>query len=579
KKEFDTEQRIKELEAKRKLQRARITAIVFGSLAAIALVAFVYAFMQQAEAERQAEIAINNEKLAKLNETEALRQKEIAQRERDAADSARLVAIKAREAEALQREEAEKRRVQAELAEAEAKKQKAQADLNAIAARKAEGEANANAERADRNAERAEREKYLAAAKAMAIKSKELGNDLALEGLVAQQAYVFNKKYGGYEYNSDVYGGLYTALKNWEEPLTKSLQAHTNGAARVLKTSDKGNVIYSGGSDGRIIRWNFANQQWNAEMIVDKRQDYMVFTLDISPDGNTLVVGGLYPSNPEANYAELYDLRNLSVPARKIPGFRYNIENLHFTPDGKGFYARDNSGLSIKYSDLTTVREVITPDEKIVSLDLNNNGTLLAGAGDKGTLYIWDINKNFAVTRLSISTWLSAVCFAPDGRQIVVGSRNGLLKIVSNGIVIRDLPGHSSQIEDIKFNHAGTFMASASKDYSVRLWNFRKLNEQPITVSDHDWVWSVTFSPDDSQLLAGINSVRETVKGIDQTIHAYPTDFNGMASLLCERVQRNLTKDEWEIYVGNLEDYPWQKTCENYPGIDARVTNTKKAGK
>ncbi|HMR56945.1 MAG TPA: High-affnity carbon uptake protein Hat/HatR, partial [Cyclobacteriaceae bacterium] len=64
KKEFDTEQRIKELEAKRKLQRARITAIVFGSLAAIALVAFVYAFMQQAEAERQAEIAINDEKLA-----------------------------------------------------------------------------------------------------------------------------------------------------------------------------------------------------------------------------------------------------------------------------------------------------------------------------------------------------------------------------------------------------------------------------------------------------------------------------------------------------------------------------------
>ena len=581
KKEFDTEQRIKELEAKRKLQRARITAIVFGSLAAIALVAFVYAFMQQAEAERQAD-------LARTNEAKALEQQKIAEEERDkakiaqqAAEDAKVAAEAAQAAEAKQRAEAEKRRVQAELAEAEAKRQREQADKNAIAARKAEGEANANAERADRNAERAEREKYLAAAKAMAIKSKELGNDLALEGLVAQQAYMFNKKYGGYEYNSDVYGGLYTALKNWEEPLTKSLQAHTNGAARVLKTSDKGNVIYSGGSDGRIIRWNFANHQWNAEMIVDKRQDYMVFTLDISPDGNTLVAGGLYPANPEANYAELYDLRNLSAPAKKITGFKYNIENLHFTPDGKGFYARDNSGLSIKYSDLTTTREVITPDEKIVSLDLNGNGTLLAGAGDKGTLFVWDINKNFAATKLNISNGLSAVSFAPDGRQIVVGSRNGLLKIVSNGMVIRDLPGHSSQIEDIKFNHAGTFMASASKDYSVRLWNFRKLNEQPITVSDHDWVWSVTFSPDDSQLLAGIQSVRETFKGIDQTIHAYPTDFNGMATLLCEKIKRNLTSDEWEIYVGNLQDYPWQKTCENYPGIQSGTTvNTnKKPGK
>ncbi|MBN8650681.1 MAG: High-affnity carbon uptake protein Hat/HatR [Cytophagales bacterium] len=579
KKEFDTEQRIKELEAKRKLQRARITAIVFGTLAGIALIAFVYAFVQQAEANRQKITAENNA-------VEALKQQKIAEEERDkariaqeAAEKAKLEAEAAQIAEAEQRKKAEENEQRAREQEAEALKQKSRAEEKEKLAIDNEKKAVANAERADRNAERAEREKYLAAAKAMAIKSKELGNDLALEGLVAQQAYMFNKKYGGYEYNSDVYGGLYTALKNWEEPLTKSLQAHTNGAARALETHGKGNHIYSGGSDGRIIRWNYANKQWNAEMIVDKRLDYMVFTLDTSPDGNTLIAGGLFPSNPESNYAELYDLRNPSTPVKKIPGFKHNIENIHFTPDGKGFYARDNSGHSIKFSDLTTTKEVIKSDEKIVSLDLNENGTLLAGAGDKGNLYVWDINKNFAVTKVNISNGLSAVCFAPDGRQIVVGSRNGLLKIVSNGIVIRDLPGHSSQIEDIKFNHAGTFMASASKDYSVRLWNFRKLNEQPITVSDHDWVWSVTFSPDDSQLLAGINSVRETVKGIDQTIHAYPTDFNGMSSLLCERVKRNLSKDEWEIYVGNLEDYPWQKTCENYPGIEARLTNTKKAGK
>ena len=207
---------------------------------------------------------------------------------------------------------------------------------------------------------------------------------------------------------------------------------------------------------------------------------------------------------------------------------------------------------------------------------MNEKGTLLAGAGDDGNLYVWDINKNFAVTKTKISNGLTAVCFAPDGRQIVTGDRSGVLRIVNNGIVIRDLPGHSSQIEDIKFNHAGTFMASASKDYSVRLWNFRKLNEQPITLSDHDWVWSVTFSPDDSQLLAGINSVRETVKGVDQTIHAYPTNFEVMADLLCKKTDRNMTKEEWEIFVA--EDLPYEKTCENHPGAQSKTT-TKKAGK
>ncbi|MBN8575568.1 MAG: High-affnity carbon uptake protein Hat/HatR [Cytophagales bacterium] len=571
KKEFDTEQRIKELEAKRKLQRARITAIVFGSLAAIALVAFVYAFMQQAEANRQADLARQNEARAKENEAKALEQQKIAETERDRADAARKEAVAAQEAEAEQRKLAQENERKAKEQEAEALRQKGFAEANERTASANEKLAIANAERADRNAERAEREKYLAASKAMAIKSKELGNDLALEGLVAQQAFKFNKKYGGYEYNSDVYGGLYTALKNYGDPLTKSLEAHKNGAARALETHGKGNHIYSGGSDGKIIKWHFLNGEWKAEVIVEARQDYLVFTIDTSTDGNWLVAGGLYPINAVANYAELYDLRNLSAPAKKIYGFRHNIENVHFTPDGKGFYARDNSGHSIKYSDLTSSKEVIVPEEKIVSLDLNENGSLLAGAGDKGNLYVWDIAKNFAATKTKVSDGLTSVCFAPDGRQIITGSRNGLITIISNGLKIRELQGHGSQIEDIKFNHAGTFMASASKDYTVRLWNFQKLNEQPIILSDHDWVWNVTFTPDDSQLLAGINSVRETVKGTDQTIHAYPTNFNNMATLLCERVKRNLTEEEWVIYVGNLEDFKYDLTCEQYPsGLQSR---------
>ncbi len=585
KKEFDTEQRIKELEQKRKLQRARVTAIVFGTLAGIALIAFVYAFVQQGIAKDNAQRAIANEAKAIANEAKAIEQQKIAEQQRDIADKARLEAEEARKAEELQRAAAEQRRIEAEAAKSEAERQRIKADENAIAARKAEGEAKANEKLANENADKARREKYLSLAKAMAIKSKELGNTLSLEALVAQQAYKFNKEFKGYEFNSDVYGGLYTALKNYDHPLTKSLEAHKKGGARALETHGTGNHIYSGGSDGLIIKWNYANSKWNAEYLVDSaarvKVAYLVFTIDTSPDGNWLAAGGLYPTNPDANYAELYDLKNPKAPAKKIYGFKSNIENIHFTPDGKGFYARDNSGRSIKYSDLTTVKEVITTQEKIVSLDLNEAGTLMAGAGADGNLYIWDVTKNYAATKLSISKGLSAVCFAPDGRQIIAGDRDGILRIISNNMVVRELPGHSGQIESIKFNHAGTFMASASKDYSVRLWNFRKLNEQPIILSDHDWVWDVTFTPDDSQLIAGIQSIRETVKGVDQTIHAYPTNFEVMANILCEKAQRNMDKNEWEIFVTPIdEDSPYEKTCENYPGIQSSTNvPTKKAGK
>jgi WD40 repeat protein/energy-coupling factor transporter ATP-binding protein EcfA2 len=578
KKEFDTEQRIKELEQKRKLQRARVTAIVFGTLAAIALVAFVYAFVQSAEAKRQERLAVDNAIIAEKNAEEAIQQRKEAETQRDLAKLAQIRAEEAQKAEAAQKLLAEQRREQAEIAEAEAKKQRAEAEKNAIAARKAEGEAKANEKLAKDNADKATRERYLATASRMAIKSKELVNDPEQEAIVAQQAYLFNKKFNGYPYNSDIYSGLYYALKNNGDPLTRSLEAHKNGAARALETHGKGNHIYSGGSDGQIIRWSYANNQWNAEVIMDetkRKEPYLVFSMDTSPDGNRLAAGGLYPVNRDANYIELYDLQNIGSAPRKITGFVSDVENLHFTPDGAGLYARDNSGFSIKYSDLSSAKEVINSKEKITSLDLNQNGTMLAGAGANGNLYLWDIAKNYAVTTIKMAKGLSAVKFAPDGRQLIVGDLDGVLYVVSNNLIIRTLAGHSSQIEDIDFNHAGTFMASASKDHTVRLWNFRQLNQQPILLSDHDWAWSVAFTPDDSQLMVGINTVRQTAKGVDQTIHAYPTDFEVMKDILCGKVTRNMTQEEWDIFVA--EDLPYEKTCENYPGVNQ--STTKKGGK
>src|SRR5688500_13845312 len=51
KKEWETEQRIKELEQKRKLQRARIVALVLASATIISLIFLVFAFVQKSAAD------------------------------------------------------------------------------------------------------------------------------------------------------------------------------------------------------------------------------------------------------------------------------------------------------------------------------------------------------------------------------------------------------------------------------------------------------------------------------------------------------------------------------------------------
>jgi len=281
------------------------------------------------------------------------------------------------------------------------------------------------------------------------------------------------------------------------------------------------------------------------------------------------VAGGLFPAERDANYVYIFDLSKPGSEPKKIPGFISDVENINFTPDNKGFYARSNSGKSIMYSDLNTAREVISCKEKITSIDLNPDGTKLTGGGVNGNLYIWDLKNNYAANSYSILNEkdILTVAYTPKGTEIVIGGENGEVRIVvaNSGIVRKTLPGHTSHIEQIKFSHSGKFMATASKDKSIRLWNMEDLNKQPQVLNDHDWVWSMAFSPDDNQIMAGIHSVVQNIdpKDVDYTIHAWPTRINSMSSKLCGYAKKNLSKDEWEQFVG--EDLPYQSTCPNLP--------------
>lgn len=573
KKEFETEQRIKELEQKRKLQRARTTAIVFGVITGFALIALVYAFVQKGIADENLKQATIARAAADKNAIEANRQKDLAQKAALEAEAQRKKAVAAAEEARKQQKIAEEAQKAAQLSEARAKQNEAEA----IAQRK---EALLQKQKADKAADdarkaqaEAERQRLLAVAKAIELKSSQI-NDKELRALLAQQGYNFHSKNAGYEFDNEVYNGLFGALNALSDPMTNSLNGHTS-SARALVTSVKNNAIYSGGSDGRIILWTLGNSgTWKGDTLSkfvapgERTAYYQIYSMDISNDGNYLAAGGLFPADRNANYVYLFDLRNPSAAPKKITGFVSDVENICFTPDNKGFFARCNSGKSIMYSDLNTAKEVINASkEKITSIDLSPDGTKLAGGGINGNLFIWDVRNNFAVNSYSILNGkdILTVAYTPKGTDVIVGGETGEIRIFTGGIVRKTLPGHTSHIEQVKFSHTGTFMATASKDKSIRLWNMSDLNKPPQVLSDHDWVWGMAFSPDDNQIMAGINSIIQNIgpNDVDYTIHAWPTKISAMSNKLCTYVTQNMSKDNWDQYVD--KDIPYEATCSNLP--------------
>ena len=97
------------------------------------------------------------------------------------------------------------------------------------------------------------------------------------------------------------------------------------------------------------------------------------------------------------------------------------------------------------------------------------------------------------------------VSFSPDGRLVLSASRDYSVKVwdASTGIMVLSLVGHSGSVNAACFSPCGAYIASASDDGTVRFWRTRD-GTCMTTLSDHKaQVQHVVFSPDGKTVTSG----------------------------------------------------------------------------
>jgi energy-coupling factor transporter ATP-binding protein EcfA2 len=549
---YDAELKNQEMMQRRVLRRTRATAVILGIAFIVAIIFFVFAYLQkiQADQERLAaeasrQEAITQSKIAEANKLEA-EQKTI-----EVENFSKQLQLSNDELkEAYVKLTFEKNR--AELAFLKAKEEEAKAIAAGEQERAAKELAELKSEEAQLNYRFANKLYMLAVAQNLATKSVQEDDDNNLKGLMAMQGYIYNKRHEGKVYEPYIYNGLYSALKRINGTTYNAMKI--NGPSRTHLRSlvvSKKNGFYLSGADGRVYQGDL-NKLTNTA--TSYATEYPSKVIALSTDETYLVNGS------DSTFIQIYDLTGANRP-KVVRGFTGPTNDIEFLPDNSGFIVSSGGNTLSLVNQNTGDRTVLaTLPYELKSISLSSDGKLLAGASWSGHVVLFNLEtKATSIIAQDPPNRILSVKFSPTGKYLAYGvdditNKRGLVKLLNfETQETRQFSGHRAGVNDVAFSPDEKLLASAGSDKRLQLYVLENPEDLPVIMDNNSgFIWDIEFAKGSDYLIAACS---------ESEIRVWPTNPALLAEQICPKLTRNMTQEEWKKYVGYGEETPYENTC------------------
>jgi WD40 repeat protein len=527
--EYLEEEQNKIIQQKKKVRRTKQITRIFGIALLIAIGITLFEYVQKSTLERQSLIAE--------------KQKIQTAKEKAIADSFAVIVIK--------------HKIISDSTASAALKDAAVAREQKIVADVQKSFAERNAEKALRQKNLAfeqkdvvQRLRMLSVSKSMSLRSLQMTGQKDLQTLLAYQAYLFNKMNNGPDNDADIYAGLYNVALQYGSINYKSFKGH-NGDIKSIAFVPGKNEFYTSGNDGKILKWSLEKNNQTLQVIYSGSD--IMDVLSVSPDASWLACGG------SGSFIRMIPLKGNNI-GYELAGHKGGIKSLIFSYDGKYLYSAALDGKVLKWDIAArTSVNVATGSMEITSIDISSGGNYLAGISTDGNVVVWNPEQNSDNFKIETTGKnIKVVKFNPENNLLAIGDADGNVELWDINLhkKLSEVKAHTGRVNDIKFNTSLKQMATAGEDKKLKIFNIKNpadLSEPPVTLNDNEgFVLVMQFSPDGQMIISGES-------GGTNNLIIRPSHVDYLVHDICNMVSRNMTQEEWNVFVG--KDVPLEKTC------------------